>query len=320
MTTKQLLSSNSYIQFPKFLGAHIGPNEALLLSVFCDRDSWCECNVEDYDGWFYMFQNEILWETGLSERQQRAALSHLQELHVISVTKRKVPARNFYFIDMDELENILNDAYSNYKAHNLQKLQNVTSRPDKMSYQDTTKNSVSSIITKNKSIKINNNAGQACASQPSTKRNFRKEHEQLTDELASGKVIDDEKREKKKKNNYEKCLDEISSRNFSDEVKELLVRHLDWSYNSKDPKRIRDRASLKHKLDFLEQLQKKGEDVVKVVQQSIDKQWHAFYEYKGDDVRVTKNEPLADRVVMNNPDEAREVLAKLRADLNRKVY
>jgi hypothetical protein len=165
----------------------------------------------------------------------------------------------------------------------------------------------------------NREAGEAC-SPGNTRRNFRKEHEVLTDDLESGKVIDTEKKEKKKKTNYEKCLDELSSRNFSDDVKELLEKHLQWSYNSKDPKRIRDRATYKSKLNFLEQLQKKGEDLKKVVQQSIDREWHAFYEFKNETVSKTQYEPLADRVVMNNPEEAKEVLEKLRSDPNRKVY
>lgn len=174
--------------------------------------------------------------------------------------------------------------------------------------------------TEENKILNNKSAGAGALSKTSSRRNFRKEHEQLTDELASGKVIDEEKKEKKKKTNYEKCLDELSSRNFSDDVKQLLVRHLDWSYNSKDPKRIKDRSSYKSKLDFLEQRQKQGDDLIKIIQQSLDRGWHAFYEYKGETVSNNSYEPLADRVVMNNPEEARKVLEQLRANPNKKVY
>ncbi len=113
----------------------------------------------------------------------------------------------------------------------------------------------------------------------SSKRNFRKEHEELKDELQSGKDIDEQKAQKKKLTELEKCMAEIDKHNFSDDVKALLRIHLDWSYNSKDPKRITSPRNYKSKLEYLEQRQSKGDNLLLIVQQSIDRNWHAFYEY-----------------------------------------
>lgn len=113
----------------------------------------------------------------------------------------------------------------------------------------------------------------------SSKRNFRKEHEELKDELQSGKDIDEQKKVKKKMSEFDKCMAEIDKHNFSDEVKSLLRIHLDWSYNSKDPKRINSPRNYKSKLEYLEQRQSKGDNLEQIVQQSIDRCWHAFYEY-----------------------------------------
>lgn len=319
MTTKQLLSSNSYIQYPKFLGFYIGVNEAILLSALCDKDSWCEFNVTNYDGWFYYLRDEIYIETGLSERQQRTALSTLEDMRIVSLKRQGIPAKVYYFIHIEELENALITAYDAYKLHKSQMLQNVTSCPDKTVTTCTSENVISTIDKNINKKNIKQEAPEPAPSPVNTRRKFREKHEHLTDELSSGEVIDNEKKERKKKSNYEKCLDEISSRNFSDEVKELLQKHLDWSYNSRDPKRIKDRVSYKPKLNMLEQLAKKGEDIKKVVQQSIDRQWHAFYEYKGNTI-VNKHEPLADRVVTNNPEESHKILMERLADPNAEVY
>lgn len=149
----------------------------------------------------------------------------------------------------------------------------------------------------------------------STRRNFRREHEILTDDLASGEVIDTEKKERKKKTNYEKCIEELESRDFSDTEKELLRQHLDWSYHSRDPKRIRDRSSYKNKLNMLEQLKKKGEDISKVIQQSIDREWHAFYEFQQAH-REAPHECFADSVIVNTKSRE-QMLQELERDRER---
>lgn len=309
MTTKQLLSSNSYIQFPKFLGAHIGSNEALLLSVFCDVDSWCNFNVENYDGWFYILQNDILWETGLSEKQQRAALSHLYELNIIYIEKRDVPAKNYYFINTNELENVLNDAYISYKAHKTQMLQNVTSRTDKMSHQDTTKNSVSSINTKNKNIRINNKSTGAGALSKNHSQVYKK-RESLNDDLESGEIIDEHIRERKKKSEYDKCLAEIDKRYSEPNLYMILVNHLEWSYKSKDPKRIRTLAIYKRRLDELDKL---DGDKIAIVQQSINRQWHCFYELQESKSKLSnKREELSDVIKVTTQEEVQNNIAMLR--------
>lgn len=290
MTTKQLLSSNSYIQYPKFLGAHIGPNEALLLSVFCDVDSWCNFNVEDYDGWFYILQNDILWETGLSEKQQRAALAHLYELNIIYIEKRDVPAKNYYFINTNELENVLNDAYINYKAHKTQMLQNVTSRPNKMSHQDTTKNSVSSINTKNKNIRINNKSTGAGASSKNHSQVY-KQRTTLSDDLKSGKDIDEQEKSKKKspkekfKDECYSLIDNFVTDNHLDyAVRDLLIEYFDFISDIKQAdgdnkkKVIRNTSTWETKLNKqLLELIESGYNPVDIIRQSLEQKKYKFW-------------------------------------------
>ena len=150
------------------------------------------------------------------------------------------------------------------------------------------------------------------SSKINSRRNFRNEHEQLEDVLESGKDIEEQKKVKKKMSEYDKCLAEIDKRNFSDDEKSLLRQHLEQSYYSKDPKRIRDRSNYVNKLNMLEQLVKKGNDCKKVVQQSIDRQWSAFYEYS-EKQTTQQHEPLADKVCYRSAEEAQKELDELRA-------
>ena len=163
MTTKQLLSSNSYIQYPKFLGFYIGVNESILLSALCDKDSWCEFNVENYDGWFYFLREEIYLETGLTERQQRSAILKLEDLNIVGTKRQGIPAKVYYYINTDALEFVLNNAYESYKAHKTQMLQNVTSCPNKTVTTCTSENVIST-INKNNIKELNKSTGAGAPS------------------------------------------------------------------------------------------------------------------------------------------------------------
>lgn len=301
MTAKQLLASNSYIQYPKFLGYYLGVNEAILLSALCDKDSWCEFNTEQYDGWFYYLRDEIYLETGLSERQQRTALANLEEKLIVSIKRHGIPAKIYYFINTDVLEDELHNAYNSYKAHKTQMLQNVTSCPDKTVTTCTSENVISS-IDNNINIKTNNKSTLpgALAKHP---RNFSKQT--LTDDLQSGKDIDEQKKEKKKISEYDKCVEEINKRYENTSIHILLLQHLDWSYHSKDPQRIRSLKTYKRRLDELDKLN----DLEGSIKQSISKQWHCFYEVSEQRPR-RKNTPDNTVVSKQQKKDVNEILAQ----------
>ena len=160
--------------------------------------------------------------------------------------------------------------------------------------------------------KENNKETPVPASASKNHSNVYKEQAKLTDDLESEKEIVAQKKERKKKSEYEKCQDEInnSEYNFNDELKEVLREHLDMSFHSKDPKRIKSRGNYIQKLRALSQLIKKGNDGVKVVQQSIDRNWNAFYEVKEDYVKKEKLEGVkaSNRHIDDLPKEEQERL------------
>lgn len=117
----------------------------------------------------------------------------------------------------------------------------------------------------------------------SSKRNFRRETEPLKDVLESGadikKQVDSQK---KKKTTKEKCLDEIEETKygFTDDEKEVLREYLEWAVSGRDNRRIKNVDLWRNKLNTLIQLRDDGEDITKVVQNSLEKKWYVFVEEK----------------------------------------
>lgn len=323
MTTKQLLSSNSYIQYPKFLGYYLGVNEAILLSALCDKDSWCEFNMEHYDGWFYYLRDEIYLETGLSERQQRTALANLEEKFIVSIKRQGIPAKVYYFINTDVLEDELHNAYNSYKAHKSQMLQNVTSRPDETVTTCTSENDVSTIYKNNiKELNKNKSTGAGALSKKHP-RNFSKE--KLTDDLESGKDIDLEKksqRQSPKDKFRDECYDIMddvySENNFSYMVLDLLKEYFEFVSavpDNKDNlcKRVKTAKAWKHKLDTLVQLAKDGYNPADIIQQSLDRKQYVFYPLQSEYKKTTSRHECFTESIHSTPiEEARAAMEEKR--------
>lgn len=154
--------------------------------------------------------------------------------------------------------------------------------------------------------KDNNIKGTGAGALTKHPRNFSKE--KLTDELSSGKIIDEQKREKKKETEYEKCLKLLDERYDDPKLYSSLCSHLEWSYKSGDPKRIKTAKVYSKRLDDLDKLQG---DKEKIVKQSLDKQWHCFYELQTSDKKsyTAHSESKIQHQTMS-AEEAKALLAK----------
>ena len=318
MTTKQLLSSNSYIQYPRFLGNYIGVNEAVLLSALCDKDNWCEFNIQNYDGWFYYLRDEIELETGLSESQQRTALKSLSDLSIIHTKRAGIPSKVYYKLNIDVLENVLNEAQNAYKAHKSQWSQNMTTCDTKTMTTCDIENRIST-IDNNIYIKTNNKSTVAGALSKKHPRNFSKE--KLTDDLESGKDIDLEKKSQKQspKDKFrEECYDIIddvySENNFSYMVLDLLKEYFEFVSavpDNKDNlcKRVKTVKAWKHKLDTLVQLAKDGYNPADIIQQSLDRKQYVFYPLQSEYKKTTSRHECFTESIHSTPiEEARAAM------------
>lgn len=318
MGCKQLLSSNSYIQYPRYLGYYLGVNETLLLSIYCDIDNYCAININDFDGWFYAKQADVFIESGLSEKQQTLAIKHLKELHIISIKKAKNPAITYYKIDETVLENVLNIAYSQYLS---QKRQKVASSGDEKS--PLSNDFSHSLHINNNKLNKNTNKEPSPEAQAITinnsRRNFRNKVKPLEDLLNSGKYLDEQKKEKKKsqsQKNIDECLDMIQKTDYTDTTKDLLTEYFLFISDIKQAKTSEDKLKVtnkpniwKTKLEKLQTLVNSGYNADEIIKQSLSQKKYVFYPLQSTQQKSNKHkEGNQENVVMSDPEYIRKRL------------
>lgn len=253
---EDLLGSDAYIQVNKKLIKELGLHEAIMIAeLLSERKYWYMHDKLTDDCWFYSTRENLEENTGLSPYYQREAILSLVNAEVLETKKMGLPAKVYYRVVDDKL----------LKA--LTACKETVSRQDEEPFNDINNNKRITIKNNNK---IKSTETGALAKHP---RNFTKE--KLRDDLASGKDIDEQKKEKKKTTEYDKCLKLLDERYADHKLYTILIQHLDWSYNSADPKRIRSVKTYSKRLDEFDKL---TGDKIKIVQQSIDRQWHCFYE------------------------------------------
>lgn len=151
------------------------------------------------------------------------------------------------------------------------------------------------------------------------RRNFRKEHETLSDDLQSGEVIDNEKSKKKlspAERLQNNCLGEIDKRAYTADEKELLREYFLWASSGTDVRKVKTLDLWRSKLNALEQIAKSsGDKISDIVQQSIDNKWYKFEQVNKvkSQTPAQKHEPLADEVITGNREEAQKRLDAKRA-------
>lgn len=286
---EDLLGLDSYIQVNKTLIQKLGLHEAILISeLYSERSYWRKQNKLRDDKWFFSTRDNLEENTGLTPYYQREALSKLITLGIVECTLMDTPAKKYYSIVDDKLLKALTACCESLLQQ------------DEKGFNDINKNN-------KKEINIMNNqkstGAGALAKHP---RNFSKE--KLIDELSSGKVIDEQTREKKKETEYDKCLKLLDARYDDPNLYTVLLNHLDWSYRSSDPKRIKTAKAYSKRLDDLDKLQG---DKEKIVKQSLDKQWHCFYELQTSDKKsyTAHSESKIQHQTMS-AEEAEALLAK----------
>lgn len=285
---EDLLGLDSYIQVNKTLIQRLGLHEAILLSeLYSERSYWRKENKLIEEKWFYSTRENLEENTGLTPYYQRDALLNLSQLGIIECKLMNTPAKKYYSIVDDKLLKALTAC-----DESLLQL-------DEKGFNDINNNKIKTINTNNK--KESTGAGALSKKHP---RNFSKER--LTDDLESGKDIDEQKSATKKSNKFDSCLAEIDKRDFTDDEKALLRKHIDWSFHCSDPNR---NSTAKRYAKHLDELLKLQGDKKKIIQQSIDKKWHCFYDIKNDSKQSYTSH--SDRQIIGQTLTAEEAKQKL---------
>lgn len=235
----KLLSIDGYIQVNKTIIKKLGLHEAILIGELCAEYNYWESQNKLVDDSFYSTRENIEENTGLSEHFQRQALKTLQNEGIVTITKKGLPAKNYYKIDFNKLLSILET--SSTSSRRQQEIESVD-------------------INKNKQARIK-------------EESINTSKEVLQDfEFGSKKPT-------KKPNLYTKCVQLIDSYDFScwGNIREQLIEYLNFRLSVKDkPLYINMWKGMLNKLANLcgENIQKYEQ----VIQYSIERGYLSFYE------------------------------------------
>ena len=108
MNAYELLSRDNYLTINKIVAKKVGITATALLSELCYRRQYLERSGKlTEDGFFYATVESIQEELPLSEYEQRKILTSLEELGVVTVERRGIPAKRFICIHEDALQALL---------------------------------------------------------------------------------------------------------------------------------------------------------------------------------------------------------------------
>lgn len=245
MTALDLLSSRNYIIVNKTLIKTIGLEEAIVLGELCSEYKYWKEENKLIDNMFYSSIQNIENNTGLSEYQQRKAIKSLENIGIISVTLKGIPATRYFEINENKLFNILRTSSEKTKELDTEKL---------------------SSNNNNKNNKKNNNTIS----------------KDIVENFEFG-INKTQTVKPKKLSLYDKCVNLIKE--FTDDtiLQEYLIQFLKICLeNSRDSGRTLYVNTFKGKLNSLKKLSDDNYVQRKIVMQTLDNGWAGFYELKED--------------------------------------
>lgn len=119
MGVLQLLAQENFITYSKVIAKKYGVNAAILLGALCSYQN----RFEDKE--FYKEQDKISDDTCLSRYEIQQALKTLTAAGIVSVTKKGVPAKNWYYISDDKLFKILTTSELKIRQLEVKKLDDI---------------------------------------------------------------------------------------------------------------------------------------------------------------------------------------------------
>jgi len=103
----RLLFTKPFLRVSKDLIEAFGSDQALFLANLLDKLLYC-C-PDDKGGWFYQTHAQQTKATGLTEYTIRRCKNFFVKLGILEIQFKGVPPKEWYFIDLEELERYLDD-------------------------------------------------------------------------------------------------------------------------------------------------------------------------------------------------------------------
>ena len=300
-----LLSSDGYIIINKKLAKKLGIESAILIGELCaEYMYYSNTDKLDEDGGFYSTRENIEANTTLNSYAQRKVLNELQEANIIQIKRKGIPAKNFYYINSEELEKVLTDN-DDHDTKNF--TENGCGDTEKTSSVNFTHQGPSPVNINNNNIKNNkNNKSNTITRKSITKNNSTETINDSADDLDNtNKSVSEynfgiQNNKTRKPNLYEKCLAMINDYTNDSELKYLLIQYLKLTLEIKDNKLYANQW--KGLLNKLSSLSSDISDQKLIVRTSIEKGWRSFYLPKKDFNNNFNNNRPVDNVVSLDDD------------------
>ena len=240
-----LLSADSYIICNKTLLRLFGADAAILIGELCaEYKYYTQYNQLTEDGMFFSTQDNIEFNTGINAYSQRKALKKLESEGIITITKKGLPAKNYFKINEDKLLKIFTASNSNFKGLEVENL-NIN----------------------NNNIKIIN-------------KNNTDISKDISDSESSSDTFQFGKPKQTKPNLYQKCLAIINDYTEDNNIRKMLIEYLDLlleksKVEHKPLYANQFKGMLKHLNDLI--ASKENGTIEDIISQSIQKSYIGFF-------------------------------------------
>lgn len=159
----ETMRADAYIPVCKALLREIGLHNAIFICDLITKEAYFRKRgtLQD-DGYFFNTEVNRLWDTGLSPKQQRKCVKSLEEMEVIKQKRQGNPAKQFFLINTDKIEEIIKTHVEKKMTYNTQKNNNKLCQKDQLEKSVVPKRptrcakKTNSLINKNKEIIIKN--------------------------------------------------------------------------------------------------------------------------------------------------------------------
>lgn len=239
-----LLSCDGYIICNKTLIKKFNADCAILVGELCaEYNYYKNLGQLDSDGSFYSTRDNIEQNTGLNDYAQRKAIKMLSEAKILTVTKKGLPAKNYYKLNTSQLLSLFTTGDTELEALEVQPLD----------------------INNNKQIIINKNNTDISSD--------------ISETDSSEVNLEFGKSKPKKLNLYQQCLAIINDYTEDTNIRKMLIDYLDLLLEKmRNEHKVlyanQFKGMLKHLSDLVSSKSGKLEDIIS---QSISKGYIGFF-------------------------------------------
>lgn len=273
-----LLSCDGYIICNKTLIQKFNADCAILVGELCAEYNYYKTtNTLEPDGSFYSTRDNIEQNTGLNDYAQRKAIKLLSEAKILSVTKKGLPAKNYYKLNDSQLLSLFTTSDTAIEALDVEPFN----------------------INNNKQKIINNNTV------------ISKDITEQSSDNSSEIDLEFGKPKKSKPNLYQQYLSIINYYTEDANIKKLLTDYLDLLLEKmRNEHKVLYANQFKGMLNHLNDLvaNKKNGKLEDIISQSISKGYIGFFPANYNNYSNSKNVTyrLPEQKIAKDEDKARD--------------